>query len=55
VKHIGLVRLPDPGGVKRRALGARGARVAELRDQACRVEREARTLLEAKIENGATS
>ena len=55
VKHIGLVRVPDPGAERRKALGTRGARVAELRDEACRVEREARALLEAKIENGATN
>lgn len=54
VKHIGLVRVPDPGPEKRKALGARGARVAALRDEACRTEREARALVEAKIENGAT-
>lgn len=55
VRHIGLVRVPDPGPEKRKALGAKGARVAELRDEACRVEREARALLEAKIEKGAVN
>lgn len=55
VKHIGLVRVPDPGPEKRKALGAKGARVAELRDEACRVEREARALLETKIEKGAVN
>jgi len=50
VKHIGLVRLPDPGTEKRKVLGAMGARVARLRDEACRVEREARALVEAKVE-----
>jgi len=55
VRHIGLVRVPDPGPDKRKALGAKGARVAELRDEACRVERAARTLLEAKIEKGSTN
>lgn len=55
VRHIGLVRVPDPGPEKRKALGAKGARVAELRDEACRVEREARALLEAKIEKGVAN
>lgn len=55
VKHIGLVRVPDPGASQRRKLGAKGARVAQLRDEAVRVEREARSLLEAKIEKGATN
>ncbi len=55
VKHIGLVRVPDPGPEKRTLLGTKGARVAELRDEACRVEREGRALLEAKIEKGAVN
>lgn len=55
VKHIGLVRVFDPGSEKRKALGAKGARVAALRDEACRTEREARALLEAKIEKGAVN
>ncbi len=55
VKHIGLVRVPDPGAPQREKLGAKGARVAQLRDEAVRVEREARLLLEAKIEKGATN
>jgi type I restriction enzyme S subunit len=55
VRHIGLVRVPDPGPEKRNVLGAKGARVAELRDEACRVEREARTLVEDVIEKGATN
>lgn len=55
VKHIGLVRVPDPGPEKRKALGAKGARVAALRDEACRTEREARALLEAKIEKGVAN
>jgi type I restriction enzyme S subunit len=55
VRHIGLVRVPEPGPEKRKALGAKGARVAELRDEACRVEREARALLEAKIEKGVAN
>jgi type I restriction enzyme S subunit len=55
VKHIGLVRVPDPGLEKRKRIGAKGARVAELRDEACSVERQARAMLEAKIEKGATS
>lgn len=53
VRHIGLIRVPDPGPEKRNLLGAKGARVAELRDEACRVEREARAMLEAAIEKGA--
>lgn len=55
VKHIGLVRVPDPGESQRMQLGAKGARVAQLRDEAVRVEREARSQLEARIEKGATS
>lgn len=54
VEHIGVVRVPDPGPERRKALGTKGARVAELRDHACHVERQARALLEAKIEKGAT-
>jgi type I restriction enzyme, S subunit len=50
VKHIRLVRVPDPGPEMRRVLGAKGAEVARLRDEAWRVEREARALVEAKIE-----
>ena len=53
VRHIGLIRVPDPGPENRKLLGAKGARVAELRHEACRVEREARALLEAEIEKGA--
>jgi type I restriction enzyme S subunit len=53
VKHVGVVRLPDPGPEKRKLLGTKGARVAELRDEACRVEREARAQLEAKVQKGA--
>jgi type I restriction enzyme S subunit len=55
VRHIGLVRVPDPGPEKHKALGAKGARVAGLRDEACQVEREARALLEAKIEKGVAN
>lgn len=55
VKHIGLVRVPDPGPEKRKFIGTKGARVAELRDEACSVERQARALLEAKIEKGAVN
>jgi type I restriction enzyme, S subunit len=55
VKHIGLVRVPDPGPEKRKLIGTKGARVAELRDEACRLERQARVLLEAKIEKGAVN
>lgn len=50
VKHIRLVRVPDPGSEMRKVLGAKGAGVARLRDEAWRVEREARALVEAKIE-----
>lgn len=55
VKHIGLVRLPDPGPEMRKLIGTKGARVAALRDEACSVERQARALLEAKIEKGAVN
>jgi type I restriction enzyme S subunit len=55
VRHIGLVRVPDPGAEQRKQLGKKGARVAQLRDEAVRIEREARTLLEAKIENGTAN
>lgn len=50
VRHIRLVRVPDPGPEMRKVLGAKGAGVARLRDEAWRVEREARALVEAKIE-----
>lgn len=53
VKHIGQVLVSDPGPEKRKLLGTKGARVAKLRDEACQVEREARTLLEARIQKGA--
>jgi type I restriction enzyme S subunit len=49
VKHIGLVCVPNLGPKTRKALGEQGARVARLRDEACRVEREARALVEARL------
>lgn len=54
VRQLGLVRVSDVGSEERRRIGGMGARVARLRDEACRAEREARALLEAKIEKGWT-
>lgn len=50
VRNIGLVRIPDPGPEVRRELGAKGAKVARFRDEACSLERHARSLVETEIE-----
>lgn len=52
VRHIGQVLVPDLGPSERKRIGQVGVNVATLRDEAIRLETEARTLVEQAIEGG---
>lgn len=52
VRHIGHVRVADPGPEGRKAIGTKGARAAQLRDEAIHSERKAVRIVEDAIEKG---
>lgn len=55
VKHIGRVRVALPVLRTQQAIGAKGARVGQLRDEAVQAERQAVRIVEDAIEKGATT